>query len=184
MSVETTGAACDALELSGTAGVEFVAFSLSTPSSFGSFESAVPATAGVTSVVIASEEVDGAVVLGGEVSSRNHSWSNHAPECPLTRLRVVTGLPGHRDRHRRHIRVGFRVGEYTSNLQLLVVTRPSKARASPFGLFSRCFRHLPFLSCIVWFRANFASFCGRSSGRGSVEAPDATGVDAVRRCCD
>ena len=69
MSVETTGAACDALELSGTAGVEFVAFSLSTPSSFGSFESAVPATAGVTSVVIASEEVDGAVVLGGEVSS-------------------------------------------------------------------------------------------------------------------
>ena len=65
MRVETTGAA---LELSGTAGVEFVTVSLRTPSSFGSFESAVPATAGVTSVVIASEETEGADVLSGQVA--------------------------------------------------------------------------------------------------------------------
>lgn len=77
MRVQTSGAV---LELSGGDEVEYVSFRLRTPSAFDAFETAVPPSAGVTSVVIASDPAGGAMALDGAcLFSRVRSFASQFP---------------------------------------------------------------------------------------------------------
>lgn len=64
MRMQTPGAVVE-LDGDGGAGVEYVSFALRSPSSFDSFETAVPLTAGITSVLISTSPGGGAAALGG-----------------------------------------------------------------------------------------------------------------------